>query len=136
MARKLKTYQTSVGFYDLAIAAPPMKTASEAWGEIILSLRGSPRSEVVAATMSKPTSFSVRWDQMDPFTEHAELPPQLADDAPKHRPKKKKLAKHKAGAPRPTDDKAARKAARGVSRRMSRVSIVIRCVSLRRLTTQ
>jgi hypothetical protein len=28
MARKLKTYQTSLGFYDLAIAAPSMK----AWG--------------------------------------------------------------------------------------------------------
>jgi len=32
MARKLKTYQTSVGFYDLAIAAPSMKAALEAWG--------------------------------------------------------------------------------------------------------
>ena len=32
MARKLKTFQTSVGFYDLAIAAPSMKAALEAWG--------------------------------------------------------------------------------------------------------
>ena len=32
MARKLKAYQTSVGFYDLAIAAPSMKAALEAWG--------------------------------------------------------------------------------------------------------
>ena len=32
MARKLKTYQTSIGFYDLAIAAPSMKAALEAWG--------------------------------------------------------------------------------------------------------
>jgi hypothetical protein len=31
MARKLKTYQTSVGFFDLAIAAPSMKAALEAW---------------------------------------------------------------------------------------------------------
>jgi colicin import membrane protein len=30
MARKLKAYQTSVGFYDLAIAAPLMKAALEA----------------------------------------------------------------------------------------------------------
>src|SRR6185369_510445 len=32
MPRKLKTYLTSQGFYDLAIAAPSMKAALEAWG--------------------------------------------------------------------------------------------------------
>lgn len=32
MVRKLKTYQTSLGFFDLAIAAPSMKAALEAWG--------------------------------------------------------------------------------------------------------
>ena len=32
MPRKLKTYQTSQGFYDLAVAAPSMKSALEAWG--------------------------------------------------------------------------------------------------------
>ena len=32
MPRKLKTFQTSLGFYDLAIAAPSMKAALEAWG--------------------------------------------------------------------------------------------------------
>jgi hypothetical protein len=32
MARKLKTFQTSLGFFDLAIAAPSMKAALEAWG--------------------------------------------------------------------------------------------------------
>jgi hypothetical protein len=32
MARKLKTYQTSLGFFDLAVAAPSMKAALEAWG--------------------------------------------------------------------------------------------------------
>jgi hypothetical protein len=32
MARKLKTYQTSLGFFDLAISAPSMKAALEAWG--------------------------------------------------------------------------------------------------------
>src|SRR5687768_15982330 len=32
MPRKLKVYQTSQGFYDLAIAAPSMKAALEAWG--------------------------------------------------------------------------------------------------------
>jgi colicin import membrane protein len=31
MARKLKTYITDVGFYQLAVAAPSMKAALEAW---------------------------------------------------------------------------------------------------------
>ena len=32
MAKKLKTYQTSLGFFEQAIAAPSMKAALEAWG--------------------------------------------------------------------------------------------------------
>ncbi len=32
MARRLKTYQTSIGFFDLAVAAPSMKAALEIWG--------------------------------------------------------------------------------------------------------
>jgi hypothetical protein len=32
MARKLKSYQTSLGFFDLAIAAPSMKAALESVG--------------------------------------------------------------------------------------------------------
>jgi hypothetical protein len=32
MARKLKTYQASVGFFDIAIAAPSIRAALEAWG--------------------------------------------------------------------------------------------------------
>ena len=32
MARALKTYLTSIGFFDLAVAAPSMKAALEAWG--------------------------------------------------------------------------------------------------------
>jgi hypothetical protein len=32
MMGKLKTYQTSLGFFEQAIAAPSMKAALEAWG--------------------------------------------------------------------------------------------------------
>jgi hypothetical protein len=32
MARKLKTCQTSLGFFEQGTAAPSMKTALEAWG--------------------------------------------------------------------------------------------------------
>ncbi len=63
MTRKLKTYQTSLGFFDQAIAAPSMKAALEAWGaESDLFYQGAAKEsddpEVVAATMAKPASFS------------------------------------------------------------------------------
>jgi hypothetical protein len=32
MAKKLKVYQISIGFFDLAVAAPSMNAAAEAWG--------------------------------------------------------------------------------------------------------
>src|SRR5215471_10236714 len=56
MARKLKTFQTSLGFYDLAIAAPSMKAALEAWGAASnLFHQGVAKEtddpDVVAATM-------------------------------------------------------------------------------------
>ena len=59
MARKLKTYQTSLGFYDLAIAAPSMKAALEAWGagsdwfERGLAQQAA-NAEVIAAALAEP----------------------------------------------------------------------------------
>jgi colicin import membrane protein len=59
MARKLKTYQTSIGFYDLAVAAPSMKAALQIWGaDSNLFHQGFARevedAEVVAATLEHP----------------------------------------------------------------------------------
>ena len=59
MARKLKTYQTSVGFFDLAIAAPSMKAALQAWGsKTNLFHQGFAKEAddfvIVAATLAKP----------------------------------------------------------------------------------
>jgi colicin import membrane protein len=59
MPRKLKVYQTSQGFFDLAVAAPSMKAALAAWGTSRnLFHQGfakeSDDSEVIAATMAKP----------------------------------------------------------------------------------
>jgi len=59
MARKLKTYQTSVGFFDLAVAAPSMKAALQAWGaDRNLFHDGMAKEsddpDVVAATMASP----------------------------------------------------------------------------------
>jgi colicin import membrane protein len=125
MARKLKTYQTSLGFYDLAIAAPSMKAALEAWGagsnlfhQGVAKESGDPK--VIDATMSKPGVVLRRpVGSHGPFREHADLPTQFADDLPKHRPKKT-AAKPKAGIPRPIDDKAARKAAIAFEREQRR----------------
>ena len=59
MPRKLKVYQTSQGFFDLAVAAPSMKAALEAWGASRnLFHQGfakqSDDSEVIAVSMAKP----------------------------------------------------------------------------------
>src|SRR3954452_6785808 len=58
MARKLKTYQTSLGFFDEAIAAPSMKAALEAWGtKTNLFHQGVAKEvddpDVIAATLRK-----------------------------------------------------------------------------------
>jgi colicin import membrane protein len=59
MPRKLKTYQTSLGFFDLAVAAPSMKAALEAWGSNAnLFHQGFAKEAddpvIVAATMARP----------------------------------------------------------------------------------
>jgi colicin import membrane protein len=59
MVRKLKTYQTSIGFFDLAVAAPSTEAALEIWGAYSnLSHRGFARETqdpgVVAATAAHP----------------------------------------------------------------------------------
>ena len=59
MARKLKTFTTSAGFFDLAVAAPSMKAALEAWGsKNNLFQHGfakvSDDPKIVAATMAHP----------------------------------------------------------------------------------
>jgi hypothetical protein len=59
MARKLKTYQTSLGFFDLAVAAPSMKAALEAWGaDSNLFHQGaamqSEDPDIIEATMAAP----------------------------------------------------------------------------------
>src|SRR3977135_3188679 len=115
MAKKLKTYETSLGFFDLALAAPAMKAALEAWGaDSNLFHQGAAKEstdpDVVAATMAKPGVVLRRpVGSNGPFTEHAALPKNLGDKpsgrAQKPPPKPKKRP------PSKTDDKAARKAA-------------------------
>ena len=91
MARKLKTYETSIGFFDLAIAAPSMKAALEAWGaDSNLFHQGAAKQsedpDVIAATMAAPGVVLKRpVGSSGPFKEHAELPTDLAGEG---RPKK------------------------------------------------
>src|ERR1700758_1954699 len=80
MARNLKTFHTSLGFYDLAIAAPSMKAALEAWGagsnlfhQGIAKETDDP--DVVAATLEVPGVVLRRpVGSAGPFRKHADLP--------------------------------------------------------------
>jgi colicin import membrane protein len=132
MARKLKTFETSLGFFDLAIAAPSMKAALEAWGaDSNLFHQGVAREstdpDVIAATLAKPGVILKRpVGSSGPFREEAELPSSLArgesgrpSKAPGRKPRK---GRRKVGKPSPraTDDKAARKAALAFEREQKR----------------
>jgi colicin import membrane protein len=116
MPRKLKVYQTSQGFFDLALAAPSMKAALEAWGSTMnlfqqgLASESSDR-DVIAAAMAKPGVVLKRpVGSNKPFGEHADLPTASSLDLPrtkaKARPQKSKASKAKK-----PDPKAERRAA-------------------------
>jgi len=115
MARKLKTYETSLGFFDLAIAAPSMKAALEAWGanSNLFHQGAAKQSEdphVIAATMAAPGVVLKRpVGSSGPFKEHADLPADLAgDDGSKKSGRKPARQKHsKRSNDQPADRKAA-----------------------------
>lgn len=124
MARKLKTFQTSLGFYDLAIAAPSMKAALEAWGagsnlfhQGFAKETGDP--DVVAATMSKPGMVLRRpAGSIGPFGEHAALP-DLEGDRTESVRKKSRPAPKKHPAPKVSEE-TTRKAAAEFEREQRR----------------
>ena len=115
MARKLKSYQTSLGFFDLAIAAPSMKAALEAWGaDSNLFHQGAAKEsddpQVVAATLKKPGVVLRRAVGSDgPFSEHAELPTNLGGgNGPRKSARKPAVRETKK---RPVDEREERRAA-------------------------
>ncbi|WP_334539213.1 cell envelope biogenesis protein TolA [Bradyrhizobium sp. AZCC 1708] len=124
MARKLKTYQTSLGFFDLAIAAPSMKAALEAWGaDSNLFHQGAAKQshdpDVIAATMAKPGVVLRRPVGSDgPFSEHAELPTNLGGGGSTNAARKSKGPKAKKSSSRPVA--AGRKAALAYEREQKR----------------
>jgi colicin import membrane protein len=126
MPRKLKTYQTSLGFFDQAIAAPSMKAALEAWGaDSNLFHQGvateTDDPEIVAATMAKPGVVLRRPVGSDgPFKESAELPTDLAGHDARRPGKVRAKSRPKKHPPRKSDDKTDRKAALAFEREQAR----------------
>jgi hypothetical protein len=125
MARKLKTYQTSIGFFDLAIAAPSMKAALEAWGSNSNLFHQGVATEVddrevIAATMRKPGVILRRpVGSNGPFKELAHLPTHLPADGAKDRSVQAR-AKHQKQPSAKIDPKADRKAALAFEREQRR----------------
>ena len=124
MPRRLKTYQTSIGFFDLAVAAPSMKAAAEAWGsKIDVFQKGFGKEtddpEIVAATMAKPGVVLRRpVGSNAPFSEDAELPHLPPDEVKERRPNRIDK-KEEPPAPK-LDDKANRDAALAFDREQKR----------------
>jgi colicin import membrane protein len=125
MTRKLKTYQTSIGFFDLAIAAPSMKAALQAWGsKTNLFHQGFAKETddraIVEATFAKPGVVLRRpVGSGGAFSEHAELPKNLLTDKVKESPAKPR-AKTSEPPVQKVDDKAAREAALAFERERKR----------------
>jgi colicin import membrane protein len=125
MARKLKIYQTSIGFFDLAIAAPSMAAALRAWGsDTNLFQQGFAKETddpaIVAATLAKPGVVLRRPVGSDgAFSEHAELPKELPVDKAKERTAKPRAPTKELPAQK-VDDKAAREAALAFERERQR----------------
>lgn len=89
MPRKLKTYLTNLGFFELAVAVPSMKAALAAWGlthnVFAQDLAKETRdAKIVAAAEAKPGTVLRRpIGSHGAFAEHAELPKVKAAKKPK-----------------------------------------------------
>jgi hypothetical protein len=105
MPRKLKTFITNLGFFELAVAAPSMKAALEAWGlghnafkRDLAQQTDDPK--IVAAAEAAPGMVLRRpIGSKGPFQEHADLPDAKTVKAsvtqPKPPPKRAPPAKRK-----------------------------------------
>lgn len=122
MARKLKTYTTSAGFFDLALSAPSMKAALEAWGATFnLFQRDMAHQtedpEIVAATMEKPGVVLRRQvGTREPYTEHAELRADASAAPRKRVAQREGRSRRRTGATPSKDTAADREAARAFKR--------------------
>ncbi|BAR63450.1 colicin import membrane protein [Bradyrhizobium diazoefficiens] len=109
MPRKLKTFQTSLGFYDLAIAAPSMKAALEAWGAGSNLFHQGFATEthdpaVIAAAMARPGVVLKRPAGSNRrFAEQSDLPTDLGVE---NGARKKATSPNKRLSPRISDENA------------------------------
>ena len=112
MARRLKAYKTSSGFFDLAVAAPSMKAAADAWGSRTNVFKQGLAKEtrdpaIVAATMARPGVVLRRpVGSAGAFVEHAHLPKHLPAGKANHEAAKTR-AERKAPPGKEIDHKAA-----------------------------
>jgi hypothetical protein len=103
MPRKLKTFITNIGFFELALAAPSMKAALEAWGMGHNAFqhgfaKQTDDPKIVAATMAQPGVVLRRAvGTRGEFKVQAELPKDLW-----------KLTPSKAASPEPKTKEAAK----------------------------
>jgi hypothetical protein len=116
MARKLKTYQTSLGFFDLAIAAPSMKAALEAWGADSNLFHQGAEGKRGSARRRRDHSGAGRSPERPVGTkgslgEHAELPTGLGRGAKPAKAARKSAVRKPVKPSRPHDAAAERKAA-------------------------
>jgi len=124
MPRKLKTYQTSLGFYDLAVAAPSMKAALKEWGAgSNLFHQGFAKEtddpDVIAATMAQPGVVLKRpAGSSGRFAEQAGLPADLADGYGENKGRRSKIRKSRPATK--VGEKEARKAAAAFEREQRR----------------
>lgn len=126
MARKLKTYQTSLGFFDQAIAAPSMKAALQAWGaDSNLFHQGVAKEcddpDIIAATMAKPGVVLKRpVGSGGPFVEQAELPINLGGAAEPTKAPRNSRRRPNRSSSGPVDKAAERRAALAYAREQKR----------------
>jgi colicin import membrane protein len=117
MPRKLKTFITNLGFFELAVAAPSMKAALEAWGMSHNAFQQGFAKQtndpaIIAATIAKPGVVLKRAvGSSGEFGETAELPKSLPNIKPtaisKAKARPAKAPKAPKRAKKPEQDRAA-----------------------------
>jgi len=125
MARKLKVFTTSAGFFDLAVSAPSMRAALDAWGAgANLFHQGFAQQTddpaIVKATLARPGVVLRRPVGTDqPFREEAEAS-EAAFDGQAAREPKATRPRRKPVLAKATDRKEEREAARAFERERGR----------------
>jgi colicin import membrane protein len=131
MARKLRSFVTSLGFFEQAVAAPSMKGALEAWGSVQNLFQQGLAKEtddpaIVRATMAKPGVVLKRaLGSGGPFTENAQLPKTLPREISKGESKPVRDEKAAGRSSRPNvvnlaDARAAKRAAEEFEKQRAR----------------